>query len=158
MKTNVILTSITTRLLLLTTLFLACSNDTGSETNGTNTREDDDANTDVDADVDTDADTDADTDVDTDTDTDGDTDADAGEDLFIIPLSVIDECVELSQEEATKSMERSMMTFRGEAFTYISKPPIAAGTPVPDTAFGTFSGSWPTVASISRPEDSQPAT
>lgn len=43
-----------------------------------------------------------------------------GEDLFIIPLSVIEECVEMSQAEARISRERSMMTFRGEAFTYIS--------------------------------------
>jgi len=43
-----------------------------------------------------------------------------GNDLFIIPLSVIDECVEMSKEEAQTSRERSMMTFRGEAFTYIS--------------------------------------
>lgn len=43
-----------------------------------------------------------------------------GEDLFVIPLSVIDECVELTREEAEVSRERSMMTFRGEAFTYIS--------------------------------------
>jgi len=39
---------------------------------------------------------------------------------FIIPLSVIEECVEMTREEATLSRERSMMTFRGKAFTYIS--------------------------------------
>ena len=43
-----------------------------------------------------------------------------GKDLFIIPLSVIDECVEMTKDEAQTSRERSMMTFRGEAFTYIS--------------------------------------
>lgn len=43
-----------------------------------------------------------------------------GEDYFVIPLSVIDECVELTREEAQASRERSMMTYRGEAFTYIS--------------------------------------
>jgi two-component system chemotaxis sensor kinase CheA len=43
-----------------------------------------------------------------------------GEDLFIIPLSVIEECVEMTSEQAGISRERSMMTFRGEAFTYIS--------------------------------------
>lgn len=43
-----------------------------------------------------------------------------GDDLFIIPLSVIEECVEMSKDEAQTSMERSMMTFRGKAFTYIS--------------------------------------
>lgn len=42
------------------------------------------------------------------------------EDLFIIPLSIIDECVEMTKTEAKNSRERSMMTFRGEAFTYIS--------------------------------------
>lgn len=42
------------------------------------------------------------------------------EDLFIIPLSIIEECVEMSKDEAQASRERSMMTFRGEAFTYIS--------------------------------------
>lgn len=43
-----------------------------------------------------------------------------GEDLLIIPLSVIEECVEMTNEQAGISRERSMMTFRGEAFTYIS--------------------------------------
>ena len=43
-----------------------------------------------------------------------------GQDLFVIPLAVIDECVELSRAEAELSRERSMMTFRGEAFPYIS--------------------------------------
>lgn len=43
-----------------------------------------------------------------------------GEDLFIIPLSVIEECVEMTNEQAGISRERSMMTFRGEAFSYIS--------------------------------------
>ena len=43
-----------------------------------------------------------------------------GDDLFIIPLSVIDECIEMTKDEAQTSRERSMMTFRGEAFTYIS--------------------------------------
>lgn len=43
-----------------------------------------------------------------------------GEDLFIIPLSVIEECVEMSKNEVQVARERSMMTFRGEAFAYIS--------------------------------------
>ena len=43
-----------------------------------------------------------------------------GADLFVIPLSVIDECIELTKDEAAKSRERSMMTFRGEAYPYIS--------------------------------------
>ena len=43
-----------------------------------------------------------------------------GQDLFVIPLAVIDECVELTREEATRSRERSMMTFRGEVFPYVS--------------------------------------
>ncbi|MHB8810753.1 MAG: chemotaxis protein CheA [Desulfobulbaceae bacterium] len=43
-----------------------------------------------------------------------------GHDLFVIPLAVIDECVELSKDEAHRSRERSMMTFRGEVFPYIS--------------------------------------
>lgn len=42
------------------------------------------------------------------------------EDQFVFPLSVIEECVEMTAEEAQQSTERSMMTFRGEAFTYIS--------------------------------------
>ena len=42
------------------------------------------------------------------------------EDLFVIPLAAIEECVEMTEEEAQTSRERSMMTFRGEAFTYIS--------------------------------------
>lgn len=43
-----------------------------------------------------------------------------GHDLFVIPLAVIDECVELSRAEAAQSRERSMLTFRGEVFPYIS--------------------------------------
>ncbi|MHB1351307.1 MAG: chemotaxis protein CheA [Desulfobulbus sp.] len=43
-----------------------------------------------------------------------------GQGLFVIPLSVIDECVELSRDEAARSRERSMMTFRGEALPYVS--------------------------------------
>ena len=43
-----------------------------------------------------------------------------GSDLFVIPLSVIEECVELTRDEAAFSRERSMMTFRGEAFPYLS--------------------------------------
>ena len=43
-----------------------------------------------------------------------------GGDLFVIPLAVIDECVELAKAEAEQSRERSMMTFRGEALPYVS--------------------------------------
>lgn len=42
-----------------------------------------------------------------------------GDDLFIIPLSVVEECVELTREQALLARERSMMTFREQAFTYI---------------------------------------
>jgi len=43
-----------------------------------------------------------------------------GQDLFVIPLAVIDECVELSKEESIQSRERSMMTFRGQVHPYVS--------------------------------------
>lgn len=43
-----------------------------------------------------------------------------GKDLFVIPLAVIDECVELSKEESALSRERSMLTFRGQVHPYIS--------------------------------------
>ncbi len=43
-----------------------------------------------------------------------------GSELFVFPLTVVDECVELSHDEAELARERSMMTFRGEAFAYIS--------------------------------------
>lgn len=43
-----------------------------------------------------------------------------GSEFYVFPLTVIDECVELAHGEAELSRERSMMTFRGEAFTYIS--------------------------------------
>lgn len=56
-----------------------------------------------------------------------------GRDLFVIPLSIIDECVELKREEAEVSRERSMMTFRGEAFTYISlRDILGIGGKLPD--------------------------
>jgi two-component system chemotaxis sensor kinase CheA len=41
-------------------------------------------------------------------------------DLFVIPLAVIDECVELARGEAARARERSMMTFRGEVHPYVS--------------------------------------
>ena len=41
-----------------------------------------------------------------------------GGEQFIIPLSVVEECVELTREEAKMARERSMMTFRDEAFTF----------------------------------------
>ena len=43
-----------------------------------------------------------------------------GTNLFVIPLAVIDECVELSRDEAALSRQRAMMTFRGEALPYVS--------------------------------------
>jgi len=43
-----------------------------------------------------------------------------GSEFFVFPLAVVEECVEFSHNEAELSRERSMMTFRGEAFTYIS--------------------------------------
>lgn len=43
-----------------------------------------------------------------------------GQGIFVIPLAVIDECVELSRAEAVQSRERSMMTFRGEVLPYVS--------------------------------------
>jgi len=43
-----------------------------------------------------------------------------GSDYFVFPLSIVDECIEIDQKEATVSRARSMMTFRGEAFNYIS--------------------------------------
>lgn len=42
------------------------------------------------------------------------------EDFFVIPLSMVEECVELSREEALLAKTRSMMSFRGELFSYIS--------------------------------------
>lgn len=39
---------------------------------------------------------------------------------FVFPLTIVNECVELDHVEAELSRERSMMTYRGEAFTYIS--------------------------------------
>lgn len=43
-----------------------------------------------------------------------------GREYFVLPLSVVDECVELEQGAAELSSERSMMTYRGEAITYIN--------------------------------------
>jgi two-component system chemotaxis sensor kinase CheA len=42
------------------------------------------------------------------------------DDFFVIPLSMVEECVELSREEALLAKTRSMMSFRGELFSYIS--------------------------------------
>lgn len=39
---------------------------------------------------------------------------------YVFPLPAVEECVELNHAEAELSRERSMMTYRGEAFTYIS--------------------------------------
>lgn len=39
---------------------------------------------------------------------------------FVFPLAVVDECVEMEHSVAETSRERSMMTYRGQAFTYIS--------------------------------------
>ena len=43
-----------------------------------------------------------------------------GSEYFVFPLTVVDECVELEHGAAELSRERSMMTYRGQAFTYIS--------------------------------------
>lgn len=43
-----------------------------------------------------------------------------GSEFFVLPLSVVDECLKLEREEAMRSSERSMMTYRGEALTYIN--------------------------------------
>ncbi len=41
-------------------------------------------------------------------------------DFFVIPLSMVEECIELTREEAILAKKRSMMTFRGEIFSYVS--------------------------------------
>ena len=43
-----------------------------------------------------------------------------GRELFVIPLAIVSECIELSAEDSAKFQKRSMMTFRGEAFSFIS--------------------------------------
>ena len=43
-----------------------------------------------------------------------------GEEFFVIPLSMVEECVELTREEAILAKKRSMMSFRGELFSYVS--------------------------------------
>ena len=43
-----------------------------------------------------------------------------GEDFFVIPLSMVEECIELTDEEAILAKKRSMMSFRGELFSYVS--------------------------------------
>lgn len=42
------------------------------------------------------------------------------EEFFVIPLSMVEECIELTREEALLAKKRSMMTFRGELFSYVS--------------------------------------
>lgn len=42
------------------------------------------------------------------------------EEFFVIPLSMVEECIELSREEALLAKKRSMMSFRGELFSYVS--------------------------------------
>ncbi len=39
---------------------------------------------------------------------------------YVMPLAAVEECVELSREEALTAQERSTMTFRGEIFSYLS--------------------------------------
>jgi two-component system chemotaxis sensor kinase CheA len=45
---------------------------------------------------------------------------DIGKDLYVIPLSVVEECVEMSREEANRSRERNMMNFRGNVVPYLN--------------------------------------
>ena len=40
--------------------------------------------------------------------------------FFVIPLSMVEECIELTREEAILAKKRSMMSFRGELFSYVS--------------------------------------
>jgi two-component system chemotaxis sensor kinase CheA len=43
-----------------------------------------------------------------------------GESYFVAPLSVVEECVELSHAELVKAKRRNMMSFRGEIIPYLS--------------------------------------
>ncbi|MCP4349026.1 MAG: chemotaxis protein CheA [Desulfobacterales bacterium] len=43
-----------------------------------------------------------------------------GEGFFVAPLSAVEECVEISRNEAEKASERSMMKFREEIIPYLS--------------------------------------
>ncbi len=43
-----------------------------------------------------------------------------GQGFYVIPVSVINECVELTREEADKAFAANMMSFRGEPLPYLS--------------------------------------
>ncbi|MBU0674208.1 MAG: chemotaxis protein CheA [Proteobacteria bacterium] len=40
--------------------------------------------------------------------------------FFVIPLTAVEECLELTRQEARLAQERNMISFRGEIFSYIS--------------------------------------
>lgn len=43
-----------------------------------------------------------------------------GHEKYIFPLSVVDECITLSRDEADRCIAKSLMKFRGDIYTYIS--------------------------------------
>jgi len=43
-----------------------------------------------------------------------------GEGFFVLPLSFVEECVELNRETAERTRNQNMMTFRGKAISYLS--------------------------------------
>ncbi len=45
---------------------------------------------------------------------------DIGKDFYVMPLSVVEECVEISRTEADRARARSMMSFRGNVVPYLN--------------------------------------
>ena len=45
---------------------------------------------------------------------------DIGHDYYVMPISTVEECVELSRAEADRAREKNMMSFRGSFVPYLS--------------------------------------
>lgn len=45
---------------------------------------------------------------------------DVGNDYYVMPISAIEECVEIDREEADRARQRNMMSFRGKAVPYLN--------------------------------------
>ena len=58
---------------------------------------------------------------------------DIGRDFYVMPLSVVEECVEMSRTEADRARDRNMMSFRGNVVPYLNLRDMfqVEGTPPP---------------------------